>query len=88
MLNEIKNAQVEHELQNLALWSKEDIDEKNLLDCLNSSDVTDELGQPIPDVDSFHESAVVLPISLDHEDDPDENIEKAYAEFGINTIDW
>jgi len=82
MLNEIKNAQVEHELQNLALWSKEDIDEKNLLDCLNSSDVTDEYGQPIPD------SAVVLPISLDHEDDPDENIEKAYAEFGINTIDW
>ena len=82
MLNEIKNAQVEHKLQNLALWSKEDVDEKNLLDCLNSSDVTDEFGQPIPD------SAVVLPISLDHEDDPDENIEKGYAEFGINIIDW
>ena len=44
MLNEIKNAQVEHELQNTLSWSKEDVDKKNLLDCLNSSDVTDEFG--------------------------------------------
>ena len=79
MLNEIKNAQFENKLTTFAGFSKEKIAEKNLLDCLNSSDVTDELGQPIQ---------VVLPISLDHEDDPDENIEKGYAEFGINTIDW
>tara|TARA_R100001460_G_C3410838_1_gene159591 strand:+ start:164 stop:412 length:249 start_codon:yes stop_codon:yes gene_type:complete len=82
MLNEIKNAQVENQLTTLAGFSKEDIDDRNLLDCLNSSDVTDEYGQPIPD------SAVVLPISLDHEEDYDLSIEKAYDEFGINTIDW
>jgi len=78
MLNEIKNAKVEHELQNLPVWLKEEIDEENLLDCLNSSDVTDEYGRPIE----------IVEISVNHADSHDESIENGYDEFGINTIDW
>ena len=78
MLNEIKNAQVENKLTTLAGFSKERIAEKNLLDCLNSSDVTDELGQPIE----------IVEISVNHANSYDDSIENGYAEFGINTIDW